>query len=165
MALEIERKFLVISNAWENFISNSLNLRQAYLSNNERSSVRIRLSNNKANINIKSMELGLSRLEYEFSIPYDEAEEILDSLCNKPQIEKIRHHIVYAGKLWEVDVFSADNAGLVVAEVELDNIDEEVQIPSWAGKEVTQLARYYNSNLIKYPYSEWSDEEKRAEDV
>ncbi len=165
MALEIERKFLVISDAWKEEVSDSLNLRQAYLSNNERSSVRIRLSNNKANINIKSMELGLSRLEYEFPIPYDEAEEILNSLCNKPQIEKIRHHVIYAGKLWEVDVFSADNAELVVAEVELDSLDEEVEIPRWAGKEVTQLARYYNSNLIKYPYIDWSDEEKRAEDI
>jgi adenylate cyclase len=160
MAVEIERKFLVRSDAWKSQVSSKVTIRQGYLSNNKRASVRVRTSDDKATINIKGMTIGIQRLEYEYPMPLDEAHQLLDKLCEKPLIEKVRYYLNHHGKTWEIDVFSGDNAGLTVAEIELDSVDEAFEIPDWAGKEVTHLERYYNVCLTFYPYKQWLSEEK-----
>lgn len=135
-------------------------MHQGYLCNNASSSVRIRIEDQLANINVKSMTLGISRAEYEYNIPLNEASELLDTLCKKPQIKKQRYLVNYANKLWEIDVFEGDNQGLKVAEVELESEDEVIELPEWVGKEVSLHERYYNMRLTQYPYESWTDIEK-----
>ncbi|MBU0655589.1 MAG: CYTH domain-containing protein [Gammaproteobacteria bacterium] len=160
MATEIERKFLLVSDEWRQLIIRSESFRQGYLSNNKRASVRVRIADNKATLNIKGMTLGVERPEYEYEIPLHDAAELLDQLCERPLIEKTRHFVEFGGKLWEIDEFHGDNAGLLVAEVELDSKDEVITMPSWAGKDVSHLERYYNVCLTQYPYSRWTAEER-----
>lgn len=160
MATEIERKFLLVSDEWRQLIIRSESFRQGYLSNNKRASVRARIADNKATLNIKGMTLGVERPEYEYDIPLHDAAELLDQLCERPLIEKTRHFVEFGGKLWEIDEFHGDNAGLVVAEVELDSKDEVITMPTWAGKDVSHLERYYNVCLTQYPYSRWTAEER-----
>ncbi len=160
MATEIERKFLLVSDAWRAFIHRSEAFRQGYLSSSKRASVRVRIADNTATLNIKSMTLGIQRLEYEYEIPLLEAAELLDQLCERPLIEKTRHFVEFGGKLWEIDEFHGDNAGLIVAEVELDAPDDVIPMPDWAGADVSHLERYYNVRLTQYPYSQWSAEER-----
>lgn len=160
MATEIERKFLVISDTWRLQVQRSEQFRQGYLSNNPTASVRIRIENDQANLNIKGMTIGVTRPEYEYAIPLQDAQELLSTLCLPPLIEKTRHYIDYAGKVWEVDEFHGDNQGLVVAEVELNEANEAFELPDWAGKEVSHEPRYYNVRLTQYPYRQWSDAEK-----
>ena len=163
MATEIEHKFLVVSDDWRNQVTHSVPFRQGYLSNNPSASVRIRIAGDQANINVKGMTIGLQRPEYEYAIPLVDAHELLDQLCIKPMIEKTRHFVQYQGKTWEVDEFSGDNAGLIVAEVELESLDEDFSVPEWAGCDVSGLERYYNVALVAYPYSKWSDDEKLSQ--
>ena len=160
MASEIERKFLVASDAWKNSVSRSVRYRQGYLGRAEASSVRVRVSDRDAYLNIKSATLGIERLEYEYPIPLADAHEMLDRLCHKPLIEKTRHWVEHAGHCWEIDVFEGDNAGLVVAEIELQAPDEPFELPAWAGAEVSHEPRYYNVCLVEHPYSAWSEEER-----
>jgi len=160
MPQEIERKYLLASSEWKALSHKTIHMHQGYLCNNSQSSVRIRIEDKQANINIKSMTIGISRAEYEYSIPLEEASELLDTLCKQPQIKKQRHLVNHAGKLWEIDVFEGDNEGLVVAEVELESEDEIIKLPEWIGKEVSQYERYYNMRLTQYPYSKWADGEK-----
>lgn len=160
MAVEIERKFLVASDEWRQHVSKSVAFHQGYLSNNKEASVRIRIEGKQANINIKGMTIGASRPEYEYAIPVAEAKEMLQNLCAQPQIEKTRHYIELGGKTWELDEFHGDNSGLIVAEVELEHVDETFTHPDWLGKEVTEAVRYYNVMLTKKPYSQWSAAEK-----
>lgn len=160
MPTEIERKFLIINDLWRKSISATHPMRQGYLSNNQRASVRVRVSDEKAKLNIKSMTLGIERQEYEYTIPIDEARTMLDTLCEKPLIEKIRYHVPFADHLWEVDVFAGDNEGLIVAEVELKQVDEQLQLPPWLGHEVSSLKRYYNVCLQHHPYTQWTEREK-----
>ena len=160
MGQEIERKYLVNSNAWKSLSHKATRMHQGYLCNNQQSSVRIRIEDKSANINIKSMTVGISRAEYEYSIPVDEAEELLDTLCKKPQIQKERYLVNHASKLWEIDVFAGDNEGLIVAEVELESENETIELPQWISKEVSHHERYYNMRLTSYPYSQWSEAEK-----
>jgi adenylate cyclase len=155
MATEIERKFLLVSDDWRHDADSGTRFRQGYLIGAEKASVRIRIEGERANINIKSATLGVRRQEYEYPIPMSEAEEMLDTLCEQPQIEKTRYLVPYAGHTWEVDVFSGKNAGLVVAEVELKSEDETIALPPWVGEEVSDDTRYYNVCLVKHPYSEW----------
>ncbi|MGE5500213.1 MAG: adenylate cyclase, partial [Syntrophothermus sp.] len=96
--------------------------------------------------------------EYEYEIPADEAGEMLDSLCEKPVIEKVRHNVKSGGMIWEVDVFEKENEGLIIAELETDSVHTEFSLPEWAGAEVTEDSRYSNSNLVKNPYSSWERE-------
>lgn len=159
MAVEIERKFLTINDSWRSQISESLPMRQGYLTESGNSSVRIRIVGDHANINIKSATLGIQRLEYEYAIPLGDANEMLDRLSVGPLIEKVRHHVMVAGKLWEVDEFKGENSGLIVAEIELDSVDEEITKPDWAGDDVSDDPRYYNISLVKHPYSNWSSVE------
>ncbi len=158
MATEIERKFLLKSEAWREAADGGTRFRQGYLIGAERASVRVRIEGAAANINIKSATLGVQRQEFEYPIPLADAEELLDTLCEQPQIEKIRYHVPYGEHLWEIDVFEGDNAGLVVAEIELGDESEAFALPDWAGEEVSHDTRYYNVCLVKHPYSEWQNE-------
>ena len=155
MGKEIERKFTVINDSWKQTVSRSSCFRQGYMGTDEKASVRIRLEDDKANINIKSATLGIQRQEYEYQIPSSDANEMLDTLCHKPLIEKTRHFVIYQGKTWEIDVFEGDNQGLIVAEIELDSENEQFELPSWAGEDVSHDTRYYNVCLVKHPYKDW----------
>ena len=157
MATEIERKFLLSSDRWRDSADSGTRLRQGYLIGAEKSSVRIRIEGERANINIKSATLGVRRQEYEYPIPLADAEEMLDTLCEQPQIEKTRYHVPLGGHVWEVDVFAGDNAGLVVAEVELEDENEPFERPEWLGEEVSEDTRYYNVCLIRHPYKDWDN--------
>ena len=166
LAQEIERKFLLSSgnaNSWKSLAFKKIHLHQGYLCNNSKASVRIRIEDQHANVNIKSMTVGISRAEYEYSIPVSEATELLHSLCSKPQIKKVRYLVMFAHKCWEIDVFEGDNEGLIVAEIELESEDEIFDLPEWIGKEVSIFERYYNMRLTTYPYSQWTTKEKQGD--
>ena len=156
MATEIERKFLVLNDDWRGIVESDMQIIQAYLASNEFSSTRIRIQGDKANINIKSATLGITRTEFEYAIPVDDAQLMIDDLCIKPVIEKTRYIVKYMQHRWEIDVFSGDNRGLIVAEIELSSTDETFEKPSWIGEEVSNDARYYNVSLVKKPYKTWS---------
>ena len=158
MAIEIERKFLLKSEAWRATADEGTRFRQGYIVGAELASVRVRIEGEVANINIKSATLGIQRQEFEYPIPLDDAEELLDTLCVQPQIEKTRYHVNHGSHLWEIDVFAGDNEGLVVAEVELEQEGESFTRPAWLGEEVSDDTRYYNVCLVKHPYSEWKNE-------
>ena len=155
MATEIERKFLILNQDWQEYTKSELHIVQGYLATNEFSSTRIRIQNDKANINIKSATLGITRTEFEYSIPVDDARLMLDDLCIKPVIEKTRFTVEHMNHTWEIDVFSGDNEGLIVAEIELSSPDEAFEKPSWIGEEVSNDARYYNACLVNNPYKNW----------
>lgn len=157
MATEIERKFLVKDDGWRGAADDGMRMRQGYLSGGAASSVRVRTGGGHAHLNIKSATLGVWRREYEYAIPLADADEMLDHLCDGPLIEKTRYHVDHLGHCWEVDVFEGDNAGLVVAEIELASEDEAFEKPGWAGDEVSHDPRYYNVSLVKHPYKEWKD--------
>lgn len=156
MATEIERKFLLLSDSWLSDIDSKLHIVQGYLATNEFSSTRIRIQDDKANINIKSATLGITRTEFEYAIPLDDALLMLNDLCIKPVIEKTRYTVRQQHHTWEIDVFSGDNEGLIVAEIELSSPDEAFVKPSWLGEEVSNDVRYYNVCLAKTPYKTWS---------
>jgi adenylate cyclase len=155
MAIEIERKFLISSDEWRHDSDNGIQITQGYMGSNERSSVRIRINGETANINIKSKTIGTQRSEYEYDIPLTDANEMLTLLCDRPYIDKIRYHVNHQGHIWEVDVFAGENEGLVVAELELASVDETFSLPSWIGEEVTDDPRYYNICLVTHPYKSW----------
>ncbi len=160
MAIEIEHKFLLVNENWRDAVFRSVKYRQGYLTNDANSSVRIRTSDSHAWINIKSATIGNQRHEYEYEIPFLDANEILDSLCRKPLIEKIRHFVNFGQHLWEIDEFKGENEGLVVAEIELSSVDEVFIKPDWLGNEVTDDLRYYNNNLTSMPFSTWSERQE-----
>ena len=155
MALEIEHKFLIDNDDWKQHSRESVDYKQGYLSSDKTRSIRVRISNHKAWLNIKSATIGTSRQEYEYEIPLDEGQEIIDTLCIKPIIEKTRYFVPYQQHLWEIDVFSGDNEGLIVAEIELSEVGEHFFKPSWLGKEVTEELKYYNNSLCSNPYKNW----------
>lgn len=171
MAIEIERKFLLVSDDWRAQIEHSEALAQGYLvgaqalrDGSARASVRARLSSDKAWLNIKAATPGIARTEFDYPIPLADARTLLDSLCDGV-MEKIRHHVRVDGVLFEIDEFRGDNDGLIVAEVELATVDAPFPRPSWLGREVSDLARYYNVNLIAHPYRKWSLSERDAGDT
>lgn len=171
MALEIERKFLVLDEAWRAQAKEVIPMAQGYLndlasmdSGAQRVSVRVRLEGDEARMNLKSREVGHTRQEFDYPIPVDDARALLD-LCVGGLIDKRRHLVEHLGHLWEVDEFLGDNAGLVVAEVELDAGDEWFERPAWLGLEVTDSTRYYNLALASRPYSQWSEAERAATDL
>ncbi len=131
-------------------------MRQGYLGEAESASIRVRVAGSEAWLNIKSATLGIERLEYEYPIPVTDAEEMLDRLCRRPLIEKTRYRVPWHGHTWEVDVFEGENAGLVVAEIELGAPDEPFVKPPWTGEEVSDDRRYYNVCLVRHPYREWA---------
>jgi len=154
MGREIERKFLVKNESWRLFAV-GVSCRQGYLSRGEKRTVRIRIIGDKGFITVKGMAKGLVRPEYEYEIPVDDAEAMLNHLCEKPLIEKIRYKIPYGGLIWEVDEFRGENHGLVLAEVELTSEEQAFEKPEWIGKEVTGMAPYLNSNLVVRPFTRW----------
>lgn len=156
MATEIEHKFLLRDDRWRQQVERSVRMRQGYLTSDARCSVRVRVAGGQGFLNLKSGTLGIQRSEYEYSIPLAEAEEILDTLCEKPLLEKTRHFVRFGDHLWEIDEFAGANAGLIVAEVELSCPDEPFVRPDWAGEDVSHDIRYYNSQLVRHPYATWS---------
>jgi len=159
MAQEIERKFLVLNDSWREQVFRRTCMRQGYLNETQKSSVRVRVEGDNAYLNIKSATLGVFRKEYEYPIPVDEANEILSDLANKPLIEKTRHYVKFANHVWEVDVFEGENKGLIVAEVELAHEGEAVELPPWVGEEVSADPRYYNVCLVRHPFKDWTAKE------
>lgn len=154
MGVEIERKFLVRDASWKSMGQGVL-LRQGYLSSAQERIVRVRIEGDKAMLTIKGRTAGMTRSEWEYPIPVEDAQLMLDSLCERPIIEKKRYRIPYEGMLWEVDEFFGENAGLVVAEIELESESQIFVKPDWIGDEVTHDARYFNANLLRHPYSRW----------
>lgn len=157
MPVEIERKFLVDGDAWRNGVRRHEFFRQGYLAGSESCSVRIRVGGEHAWVGIKGRGPGTTRSEYEYEIPVHEANEMLDTMCVHGRVEKRRYWVPHAGHEWEVDEFLGSNAGLVVAELELDDEAEAFAKPSWLGHEVTQDSRYYNSSLARHPWCEWPE--------
>lgn len=166
MPIEIERKFLVIGDDWRRGVSRSQHMAQGYLAGppDSRCSVRVRIAGDEAHLNIKSATLGVERDEYEYGIPLADAQRLLATLAGE-RIEKIRHHVETGGHLFEIDEFLGENAGLVVAEIELAHADEAFPRPAWLGREVSHLARYYNLNLAVRPYSRWNADERASDDA
>jgi adenylate cyclase len=171
MGIEIERKFLLASDAWRAAVTSSMHIAQGYLVDVRalreglaRASVRVRISGENAWLNIKSVELGVSRAEYEWPLPLADARSMLDTLCNGV-LEKTRHHVEIDGWLFEIDEFLGANRGLFVAEIELPEERAKFPRPAWLGREVSSLARYYNVNLIERPFAQWSDDERNAIDA
>lgn len=163
MAREIERKFLVKDDRWKALAYQKTEFAQGYLTPLDgavKSSVRIRVEGQQANINIKSLEIGLSRDEYEYPIDLADAQKMLQTLAVGPVIEKVRYLVKFGKHTWEIDEFSGDNAGLVVAEVEMACENETIELPDWLGREVTQEKRFYNISLSDYPFKDWQQSEK-----
>lgn len=163
MGVEIERKFLVTGDAWRHAAARRERMTQGYLANTSRSSVRVRRAGERAWLSAKSMTAAIERLEFEYAIPVADAEQMLERLCEGPLVDKVRHYVHVGAHEWEIDEFLGANAGLVVAELELDAVDEPYERPAWLGAEVTHAARYYNFNLATRPYSTWSDAERGAD--
>jgi adenylate cyclase len=161
MPTEIERKFLVIGDAWRAEAREATPMRQGYLPGLESASVRVRIAGERAWLNIKSATLAVTRREYEYAIPLAEARDLLDHLCARPLVEKTRYHVPYGGHVWEVDVFEGENAGLIVAEIELGAADEGFERPPWVGAEVSEDPRYYNVSLVRRPYRTWPEVAQR----
>lgn len=156
MALEIERKFLVVNDRWRAAAGPGVTMRQGYLATSTASSVRVRVSGEVAELNIKESRPGLVRQEFEYPIPLADAEAMLAGLCESPPIEKTRYRIAGTdGLVWEVDVFSGANAGLVIAEVELGDPQQRFVRPDWLGDDVSNDLRYYNVCLATHPYRDW----------
>ena len=165
MAIEIERKFLVSGDGWRAAAERSEAMAQGYLNQvdglagGDLASVRVRLEGPRAALNIKSCEPGRSRQEFEYPLPVEDARALL-ALCTGGRVEKRRHYVRHGAHLWEVDEFEGDNAGLVVAEIELASADEAFARPDWIGAEVTDAPRYYNLALATRPYAQWSQAER-----
>ncbi len=156
MATEIERKFLVRSDAWREQVQHSEHYVQGYLANTRLSSIRVRVTDDQGWLNIKRAVPGVERDEYDYSIPADDARELLASLCEGHLIEKTRYSVRCAEQLWEIDVFEGDNAGLTIAEIELKSPAQTFERPIWLGEEISHDLRYYNNMLAMHPYKNWS---------
>ncbi len=161
MGREIERKFLVNSDHWRSPATTGVVFRQGYLSLDPHRSVRVRLAGETGSLNIKGKISVLSRHEFEYTISAKDAHELLDTLCIQPLIVKTRYRLTHSGRIWEIDEFSGDNAGLIIAEVEIESEDQRFDTPEWLGKEVSDDPRYLNINLVKRPYSRWPQRELR----
>lgn len=165
MSLEIERKFLIKKDRIPLFQYvgqvRGKYIRQGFLSSVKERVVRVRITGNSvgnsATLTIKGQSQGISKLEYEYDIPVEDAEKLLNEVCEPAQIEKTRYKLPceHTGLVWEVDEFHGDNDGLIVAEIELEEEDQVIVLPEWIDKEVSDDPRYYNSNLIKHPYKDW----------
>ena len=155
MGFEIERKFLVLGHAWRSRATGT-RYRQGFLSTEPERTVRVRAAGPRGWLTIKGKTMGARRIEHEYEIPLRDAEDMLESLCKRPLIEKVRYTIVVGDHTWEIDVFEGENEGLIVAEIELQSEDETFERPQWLGDEVTHDARYFNANLVQNPFRTWS---------
>lgn len=155
MGKEIERKFLIDQQKWDNLNKPEGKLfRQGYILTDSDKTIRVRATESKGFLTIKGQTIGATRMEYEYEIPLTEATELLDNFAVS-ELSKTRYEIIFNGKLWEVDVFLGDNKGLIVAEIELESEDETFDLPDWVSTEVTEEAKYYNSNLTVKPFKGW----------
>jgi adenylate cyclase len=154
MGIEIEKKFLLTGTEWKQLATGTA-YRQGYLNSAKERTVRVRTINDQGFLTIKGVSVGATRLEYEYEIPLEDANALLDELCEKPLIEKNRYKVNFSGFTWEIDEFFGENDGLIVAEIELESEDQTFDKPDWVGEEVTGDSRYFNSNLINNPYSKW----------
>jgi len=154
MGLEIERKFLVRDATWRTGARGIL-YRQGYLLAEKDRTCRVRVVDQVGFLTIKGQTSGISRLEYEYPIPVRDANEMLDRLCLQPLIEKYRYRVEHAGLVWEVDEFLNENGGLILAEVELEEAEQQIALPPWIGAEVSDDPRYYNANLVRHPFTKW----------
>ncbi|EDX78002.1 adenylate cyclase [Coleofasciculus chthonoplastes PCC 7420] len=155
MAIEIERKFLVKGDQWRT-LGQGMLYRQGYIATHNLTTVRVRLVGDQGYLTIKGKTDNFSRVEYEYPIPGSDAQEMLETLCDRPLIEKTRYRIECKGLVWEVDEFMGENEGLIFAEVELTDENQDVELPDWIGQEVTGDPHYYNANLVRHPFSQWS---------
>lgn len=155
MGIEIERKFLVNHDQWEQLVKPVGEFyRQGYLLTDPQKTIRVRQTSDKGFLTIKGISVGATRAEFEYEIPFEEAKELLDQFA-VAELSKIRFKIAIENHIWEVDVFSGNNQGLIVAEIELKSENEKFVLPTWIDREVTGEEKYYNSNLVTKPYSDW----------
>ncbi|MCP5500837.1 MAG: CYTH domain-containing protein [Leptospiraceae bacterium] len=154
MGLEIERKFLVKIDKLPE-LSEGKEIQQGYISSEGAAVIRIRIMAEKAFLTIKSNSPGLSRLEFEYAIPMNDAKDMIQQLCKGKYIKKKRYTLQVAKHTWEIDVFEDENKGLIIAEIELETESESFELPDWIEKEVTSEKKYYNANLMKSPYLQW----------
>lgn len=154
MGIEIERKFLVTGDSWREG-ARGVFYCQGYLSTSKERTVRVRVAGDRGFLTIKGKSTGAARAEYEYEIPIADARELLENLCHKPLIQKTRYAVVFAGMKWEIDEFAGENEGLIVAEIELSDEHGHIDLPPWAGREVTGDPRYFNSRLAVNPYHTW----------
>ncbi len=159
MGIEIERKFLVVGDGWR--AAPAVPYAQGYLNRDKRRTVRVRIAEGDAWLTIKGQNAGATRAEFDYPIPVADAEQLM-ALCDGPLVRKTRRRIEHAGHVWEIDEFQGDNAGLVVAEIELPAEDAPFERPPWLGTEVTHDARYFNSSLAAEPFSTWPESRPRA---
>lgn len=156
MAIEIERKFLVKHEGWRSQVDPGQLYRQGYLPTQAGTTVRIRTVGLQGYLTIKGSTSGISRAEYEYAIPLADAEAMLDTLCDSALIEKTRYRLTWGNVVWEIDEFLGTNQGLILAEVELKTENQRLELPDWVGQEVTDDSRYFNANLVRYPYCQWT---------
>lgn len=155
MGVEIERKFLVDHEKWQQVVKpQGTHYRQGYLLDDDHRTIRVRITDKQGYITLKGAAKGISRKEYEYKIPVEDGIELLDGFA-KSEVEKIRYRINFEGKLWEVDEFLGDNKGLIMAEIELQNENDDFKKPTWLSHEVSDDERYYNSNLSVIPFKNW----------
>ena len=165
MSHEIERKFLVIGEGWRANADQGRRLRQAYLAETDRAAIRVRIVNDDSAVfTIKSARSGLSRQEYEYPLPVDDAKALSD-LRQGAIIEKTRFHVVHGGRTWEIDVYGGENSGLVIAEIELESENAEIEFPPWLGREVTWDRRYYAARLGAQPFRSWTGDAGKGENA
>jgi adenylate cyclase len=155
MTIEIERKYLVKNDLWKSQVLSKRTLKQGYLANSSNATIRVRVAGDQAFLTVKSATVGVRRNEFEYPIPVAEAEAMLEGAVIRPVIDKVRYRVKVGEHVWDLDVFAGDNAGLVLAEVELGSEDEAFELPAWVGAEVSGDPRYYNVNLMRHPYGSW----------
>lgn len=163
MSIEIERRFLVSAEAIKDLHlgkSHGAFFRQGYITSTpDETTCRVRITDSEAWLTIKGKAVGASRQEFEFPIDLAQARDILQTLTVGSTIEKTRYHIPHGGLIWELDVFQGQNDGLIIAEVELDDENQAVNLPSWIGPEITTDTRYSNASLAKHPFTQWCDKD------
>jgi adenylate cyclase len=158
MPAEIERKFLVKGGAWRSLAS-GIAYCQGYIASSAGRTVRVRVVGEQGYLTIKGPTVGITRAEFEYLIPLNDALELLRTLCDPPLIQKKRYTIAHAGLVWEVDEFEGENQGLIVAEVELTDAQQTIVLPEWIDRDVSDDPRYFNANLVKHPFSQWGRDE------
>jgi adenylate cyclase len=157
VGVEIERKFLLASESWRDSVLRTERMIQGYLAESPSCSVRVRVTGDRADLNLKGITVGARRSEFEYPLPLADGQYMLDHYCGERMVEKLRHYVDFGGRRWEIDEFLGRNAGLLVAELELASEAEEFARPPWLGREVTGDARYYNLMLADRPFGSWKD--------
>lgn len=158
MAVEIEKKFLLTNDEWKKDSTSDIYF-QGYILSGTGKTVRVRIAGEKGFLTIKGKHSGISRMEFEYPIPLEDARLLLQEMCEQPIIHKKRYKVEYGGFIWEIDEFFGENNGLVMAEIELDDENQQFPKPEWLGREVSHDGRYYNASLRQNPYKDWKDTE------